>query len=171
MACLAQPVFGFFLLVCRATPIEGFVLCVALAESESDLGLGEFGAEIKRMRAIRLDAELGIEGKGISRNIMSVAVEYMNSVISRQDSKIRVAHLRREPGDFFAGQWIGRKIVERAKPGVKTFGRGAFGRCREHEPARRVVLLDGAPRMRAHLHREHIADLKLRADARKDSGD
>ena len=41
----------------------------------------------------------------------------------------------------------------------------------EHEPPRGVVLLDRAARMRAHLHGEHVADLKLRADAEEGCGD
>ena len=82
-------------------------MCVALAKSESDLGLGEFGAEIKRMRAIRLDAELGIKGKGIARTCMPIAIEYMDSVVSCQNSKICIPHRRRHLGDVFAGQRIG----------------------------------------------------------------
>src|SRR5208337_2263253 len=151
MADLAQAVLGFFLGIHRAPPIKRLVLCVALAERKSDLGLGEFRAEIERVRAIRFYAELGIEGEGIARNMMPVAVEDMNAILGRCDSKIRVPHLRRYCGDFLCGGRIGRKIVEREKPRVIAFGQGANRGGREHEAPRGIVLFDSTPRMRAYL--------------------
>ncbi len=41
----------------------------------------------------------------------------------------------------------------------------------EHQPARRIVLLQGAARVRADLHAEHVADAKLGADAEEQGRD
>src|ERR1700688_2358570 len=73
MACVAQPVHVFLQFIARTTPIERLVLGVAFAESVCDFGLSKLRPQIKRMRGIRLDAELGKQGEGIARNMMTVA--------------------------------------------------------------------------------------------------
>ena len=40
-----------------------------------------------------------------------------------------------------------------------------------HDAAGEIVLLDGAARVRAHLHHEHVPDVKLGRDAEQDGGD
>ena len=45
------------------------------------------------------------------------------------------------------------------------------GAGRVHDAPREVVLLDGAPRMRAHLHHKHIPDVELRGHAEQHRGD
>jgi hypothetical protein len=61
--------------------------------------------------------------------------------------------------------------MEREKSGVVALGHGAVGGCREHEAPRRVMLLDGAPRMGAHLNGEHIANIEFRTKPDEDGGD
>src|SRR5580704_2447929 len=124
MACFTQAILVFFRYVNRAPPFERLVLCVAFAESVCDLGLGKLRPQIKRMRGVRLDAKLGKQGEGIARNMMTVAVEDMNAILGRGDSKIRVPHLLRDPGDFLGRRRIGREIVEREEPGIIVLGQG-----------------------------------------------
>ena len=40
-----------------------------------------------------------------------------------------------------------------------------------HDAAGEIVLLDGAARMRAHLHHQHVLDVQLRGDAQQNGGD
>ena len=46
-----------------------------------------------------------------------------------------------------------------------------FGAGGEHQPAGKVVLGNRAPRMRAHLNHQHVADGELRANAEQHGGD
>ena len=56
---LAQAIALFVRTICADAPIERIVLRIANAERESDLGLGQFGAEIEGVSAIGLDVEVG----------------------------------------------------------------------------------------------------------------
>ena len=49
--------------------------------------------------------------------------------------------------------------------------RSAASAARIHDAPREVVLLDRAARMRAHLHDEHVLDVKLGGDAEQNRGD
>ena len=50
-------------------------------------------------------------------------------------------------------------------------GRSWSAREAIHDAPRKVVLFHGAPRMRAHLHHEHVLDVQLRGDAEQHGGD
>src|SRR6185312_8140205 len=96
-----------------AAPAQSLVLDVALAELPGDFGARQLDAEIKGMRTIFLDAELGIEIEGGARYLVLVAVVEVDAVGSDLDAEIAIADLRRGIGDLGGRAGIGAAVAQR----------------------------------------------------------
>src|SRR5690242_9109421 len=96
-----------------AAPAQILVLDIALAELPGDLGARQLDAEIEGMRAVLLDAELGIEIKGALRQLVLVAVVEVDAVRRHFDAEIAVADLRRGLADLGGRAGIRPPVAQR----------------------------------------------------------
>src|SRR5262249_29555181 len=171
MACLTQAALVLFELVSPASPVERLVLGVALAERKGKFRLGKFGPEIKGMRPVLLNAELGKQRQGVARDMMAIAIEYVHPILGNRYAKACVPHFRGNLAKLLRGGRKRRAIVHLEKPSIiALWQRGVLARCK-HETARRIMFFDGAPRVRADLNGQNIANVEFRAKPDKDCRD
>src|SRR5689334_10703171 len=72
----------------RAAPVERLVLCVALAEPPGDLGAHQLGAEIERVRAVLLDAELAEQRERVLRDLVPATIVDVDAVLGDLDAEV-----------------------------------------------------------------------------------
>ena len=114
---------------------------------------------------------LSEERERILRDVVAVAVVDMDAVLGDLDAEILVAHLARHRCDLLGRLRKRPARMQREQRRGVALRQIRARRGGEHDAAREIVLLDGAARMRAHLHHQHVADVQLRGDAQQHRGD
>src|SRR5262249_20637745 len=123
------------------------------------------------MGSIAPDAELGKQRGRILRDIMSVTVINVNSVVRRLDAKIDVFDLRSHLGNLLQGGRERRPIVKLHQRASVILRKAAIFAGGKHYSPTGVMLLDRAARVGADLDDENIANAQFRANPEQRCGD
>src|SRR6266851_6386530 len=152
-------------------PGQLLVLDVALAELEGDLRLHKLGAKIEGMRPIGSDLELGIEGEGITRDMVAVAVIDMNPIGGDFDTEICITYCLRRLGDLGRRRRKGLAVAQAGEAGIDADRQLPELLRRMHDAPRAIGFADRRPAMRALAYGEDVGNAEFGDDAEKDGVD